>query len=349
VIVFDKDFKADLSKSLKVAITGEGKYKPGSNHYGTHEQVALPGAIAIAEPGYVFVYVSNETPQSEVYFDDFQIAHTTTPIVQKDDYYPFGGTFNSYVSGDPNDYKFQGMELQDETETYLTEFRTYDPWLGRWGQIDPKANPFESPYVGMGNNPLKYIDPLGDTVIVISAPESVAGAGHAAVLVGNDNDGYTLYSKNGTASSESSVEGGVTSSSGEGDNDQKGVYVGSLEDFANSDLNKDEDGNAYYTQGYMLPSDSETDKKAVEGANSQLDKDYNVLSNNCVDVCSDALSNAGFDPGYSIGTSSYISPGGIATTKTTKTLSPIPNVRYQKIKENNKGTDVSDRLRVNNR
>jgi RHS repeat-associated protein len=284
-----------------------------------------------------------------VYFDDFQIAHTTTPIVQKDDYYPFGGTFNSYVSGDPNDYKFQGMELQDETETYLTEFRTYDPWLGRWGQIDPKANPFESPYVGMGNNPLKYIDPLGDTVIVISAPESVAGAGHAAVLVGNDNDGYTLYSKNGTASSESSVEGGVTSSSGEGDNDQKGVYVGSLEDFANSDLNKDEDGNAYYTQGYMLPSDSETDKKAVEGANSQLDKDYNVLSNNCVDVCSDALSNAGFDPGYSIGTSSYISPGGIATTKTTKTLSPIPNVRYQKIKENNKGTDVSDRLRVNNR
>lgn len=249
-----------------------------------------------------------------------------------------------------NKFLFNGIELQTDLgwDNYLAEYRSYDPAIGRWGQIDPKANPFESPYVGMGNNPLKYIDPLGDTVIVLSAQEAVApGVGHAAVLVGNDNDGYSLYSKNGTAFSESSVDGGVTSSSGEGGNDQKGIYVGSLEEFANGKFNKDEDGNPYYTQGYMLLSDSETDKNAVEGANSQLDKNYNVLSNNCVDVCSDALSISGFDPGYSTGTSSYISPGGIPTTKTTKTLSPIPNVRYEKIKENNKGTDVSDRLRIN--
>jgi hypothetical protein len=31
-------------------------------------------------------------------------------------------------------------------------------------QVDPKANLFESVYASMGNNPLRYIDPLGDTV-----------------------------------------------------------------------------------------------------------------------------------------------------------------------------------------
>jgi RHS repeat-associated protein len=166
VIVFDKDFKADLSKSLKVAITREGKYKPGSNHYGTHEQVSLPDAIAIAEPGYVFVYVSNETPQSEVYFDDLQIAHTTTPIVQKDDYYPFGGAFNSYTSGAENLYKFTGKEEQKETGLIDFGARMYDPMLGRWNHIDPLAMEYHdvSPYLYSMNNPIRFIDPDGNQV-----------------------------------------------------------------------------------------------------------------------------------------------------------------------------------------
>jgi RHS repeat-associated protein len=181
VIVFDKDFKADLSKSLKVAITGEGKYKPGSNHYGTHEQVALPGAIAIAEPGYVFVYVSNETPQSEVYFDDLQIAHTTTPIVQKDDYYPFGLAFNSYSSGDKNNYLYnQGTgdvtfrtERQQELGVDFTKHRVYDPVIGRFWQVDPLADlpaqVGQSVYQYAWNNPITYNDPIGDCPCLIPA------------------------------------------------------------------------------------------------------------------------------------------------------------------------------------
>ena len=53
--------------------------------------------ITITEPGYVYVYLSNEngTPV-EVFFDDFKVNHFPSDIVQKDDYYPFGMTFNSY-------------------------------------------------------------------------------------------------------------------------------------------------------------------------------------------------------------------------------------------------------------
>ena len=50
----------------------------------------------------------------------------------------------------------------------MTEFRIYDAWLGRWTQVDPKANEFHSPYTGMGNNPLLFIDPRGDTIFVNS-------------------------------------------------------------------------------------------------------------------------------------------------------------------------------------
>ncbi|WP_429774028.1 RHS repeat-associated core domain-containing protein [Agaribacillus aureus] len=52
-------------------------------------------------------------------------------------------------------YKYNGIELQQDLgwNNYLAEFRSYDPTIGRWRQIDPKASGRESPYVGMGNNP----------------------------------------------------------------------------------------------------------------------------------------------------------------------------------------------------
>ena len=90
VVVFDKDFNYIDEQSGKVAITDKGKYVPGSSDYGVFEQVNLPQEITIQQAGYVLIYLSNETPGSEVYFDDLTIQHTTTPVIQKDDYYPFG-------------------------------------------------------------------------------------------------------------------------------------------------------------------------------------------------------------------------------------------------------------------
>jgi RHS repeat-associated protein len=204
VIVFDKDFKADLSKSLKVAITGDGKYKPGSNHYGTHEQVALPDAIAIAEPGYLFVYVSNETPQSEVYFDDLQIAHTTTPIVQKDDYYPFGLSFNSSERSGftTNKYLYNGKELQNELglDWYHYGARFYDPAIAKWNQIDPMSDVYSSwsPYNYTLNNPIKNVDPDGKIVgtVVGAVVGGIAGAVDAYV---NEKDFASSIAEGATA------------------------------------------------------------------------------------------------------------------------------------------------------
>ena len=86
--------------------------------------------------------------------------------VQKDDYYPFGLSFNSWNDTSPtNDYLYnEGAELQRELTSYQTHFRMLDPALGRWWQIDPKASERESPYVSMANNPILYNDALGDTI-----------------------------------------------------------------------------------------------------------------------------------------------------------------------------------------
>ena len=85
-----------------------------------------------------------------------------------DNYYPFGLTFNSYQreNSTPNQYKFNGIEEQDELglNVYQAFFRTMDPTIGRWWQIDPKADEYYSwsPFNAMGNNPVNITDPLGD-------------------------------------------------------------------------------------------------------------------------------------------------------------------------------------------
>jgi RHS repeat-associated protein len=101
----------------------------------------------------------------EVFFADFSVTHTGTDVVQKDDYYPFGGSFNAYtdLSTPQQDYLYNGVRLNKTTQLYETAFRTYDPYLGRFNHVDPLAAmiPSLSPYHFGFNNPVRYSDPLG--------------------------------------------------------------------------------------------------------------------------------------------------------------------------------------------
>ncbi|WP_373518418.1 leucine-rich repeat domain-containing protein [Pricia sp.] len=90
-----------------------------------------------------------------------------TPIglVAATDYYPFGSPMpGRNIVGDYR-YGYQGQysEKDDETGLNAFELRMYDSRIGRWTSPDPYGQ-FDSPYIGMGNNPISYSDPDGGCV-----------------------------------------------------------------------------------------------------------------------------------------------------------------------------------------
>jgi RHS repeat-associated protein len=80
-------------------------------------------------------------------------------------YYPGGLTFNSYQRSfsKANNYKYNGKELQEETQLYDYGARFYDPALMRFSTIDPMSaeRDWLTPYNYVQNNPILRIDPTG--------------------------------------------------------------------------------------------------------------------------------------------------------------------------------------------
>jgi RHS repeat-associated protein len=63
-------------------------------------------------------------------------------------------------------YAFQGQELDKETGMEAFQLRLWDGRIGRWLSTDPYGQ-YESPYLGMGNNPISGIDPDGGYVYIV--------------------------------------------------------------------------------------------------------------------------------------------------------------------------------------
>ena len=55
-------------------------------------------------------------------------------------------------------YAFQGQEKDPETGMEAFELRLWDGRLGSWLTVDPMGQ-YDSPYSGMGNNPISRVDP----------------------------------------------------------------------------------------------------------------------------------------------------------------------------------------------
>jgi RHS repeat-associated protein len=95
----------------------------------------------------------------------------TDEVLQENHYYAFGMAMEGDWTVAPafeQGYRYNGIERNQELGLDLAFFRSYDPAIGRWMQVDPKAEAFTwaSPYNGMLNNPISNIDPLGDTTRV---------------------------------------------------------------------------------------------------------------------------------------------------------------------------------------
>jgi RHS repeat-associated protein len=177
--VFDKDFNPILGQCGYIRLTEIAK-ENGTDV--PHERLTRSEPLIIAQPGFVYIYLSNEneTPV-EVFFDDFKVEHIKSPVVQSDDYYPFGLAFNSYQRENSvnQNYLYNGKEKQDELGLGWYDYgaRMYMADLGRWGAIDSKSELYfaTTPFAYVLNQPTQAVDPDGKLVIFINGMHAGSG------------------------------------------------------------------------------------------------------------------------------------------------------------------------------
>ncbi len=161
-LVFDRNFVFLNGGYVQVSTAAK---EDGTNV--PFEELTAP-PIVISQPGYVYTYLSNEaTSPIEVYFDDFTVQQIHSPVVQQEDFYPFGLSFNSYQREKSlaNNYLYNGKEQINDLNLDWEDYgaRMYMPEIGRWGVIDPlsQLSRATSPYDYGNNNPIRFIDPSG--------------------------------------------------------------------------------------------------------------------------------------------------------------------------------------------
>lgn len=153
-------------------------YDQDSNRYEVGKQVLTNNAsnqhevleenLYISEDGFIETFVVNETGE-DVWFDDFMVMSTTSPIMQETHYDPWGleltGIGFQYGGIKANKYLYNGKELIEDNglEYYDYGARMYDPVVGRWWGVDALTGqmPDWSPYNFGFNSPLRYVDPTG--------------------------------------------------------------------------------------------------------------------------------------------------------------------------------------------
>lgn len=112
-------------------------------------------------------------------------------VLMAEDHYPFGMVkpgrsmrSEAFAYG----FGYHGLERDDRIKGdgrhYHTEFRQYDPRVGRWMSVDPAAAKYPdlSPYTAFLNRPVGVTDPRGDdppeSTPVVSARSRLRGRAH---------------------------------------------------------------------------------------------------------------------------------------------------------------------------
>ncbi len=189
------------------------------------------------------------------------------------------------VGAGDNHYRYNGKEQVDEIGLYDYGAMWYDPAVARWGQVDPLVDKFSSysPYNYVLNNPTNAIDPDGRDVILLinsQAPFGTGASGHGAVLIGNDQSGWTLFSKSGG-------------------NHPNGKAIVHKATFSSQQDFQDSYGKSRsYSYGYRVKTTQQQDATMLQTADTDAPTPY-TWKNNCADLCRNVIESGGDRDGRS--------------------------------------------------
>jgi RHS repeat-associated protein len=245
--------------------------------------------IAVPKNGFVYIYVSNESPVN-VFFDNLQVVHTRGAILEETHYNPWGMKLlgiSSQAAGKLDyKYKYNGKELQSNEfidgsglEDYDFEARYYDPQIGVFTTIDPLSENSRrfSPYVFCADNPVRYLDPDGMSYVGYGYDnmDQAVLDGDATRILG-PNIAYTQNGKAVAPTAESGSASTDKSSKGAGSNNENNA--------------KTNEGNAN-TENLETSQEKEV-PFTVAGITSYLDKNFPQWRNFISKISLDA------PPGY---------------------------------------------------
>jgi len=126
--------------------------------------------ILMDQGGFLTAYTVNESP-ANVYIDNFQLSTISGNVLEINNYYPFGmlneGLSDPGTTDPINNYKYNSKELQTDLSLQWLDYghRFYDPQIARFHSIDLMADSSRrwSPYHYAANNPIRFIDIMGDS------------------------------------------------------------------------------------------------------------------------------------------------------------------------------------------
>ena len=155
----------------------------------------LQAAVRVEQAGTMDVAIGSDDNVVDAYFDDLRLEQTGGLIVQEQHQYAYGSPLvglNYAVGNKRYRYGYQGQYAEKDAETGFESFelRLYNDRIGRWTSNDPYGQ-FNSPYIGMGNNPASSIDRDGGMSssawgAIIGA---VIGGTIGGIETGNSKDG----------------------------------------------------------------------------------------------------------------------------------------------------------------
>jgi RHS repeat-associated protein len=173
-VLFDEQLKIakDASGSIIAGgysgyeqVPAETVYNNGTANPNVYEHIRAN--LPVNKNGYLYIYVSNETPNIDVFFDNLQVTHIRGPILEETHYYPFGLTMAGISSRAANitpnkEQTFQGQRFDDELGLNWIQFkwRNHDPQIGRFIEIDPLAEDYvnNSTYAFSENKVTNHIE-----------------------------------------------------------------------------------------------------------------------------------------------------------------------------------------------